>query len=343
VTASCVSGQLTKESARSAESTNLDLLRAFAVLCVYFSHLPLSQTGFFYTVQRHLATDGVLIFFVHTSLVLMRSLDRTRSRFTFSSFYIRRAFRIYPLTWFGVALVVSLSLGEPGHVYHPIGMRGLAANVFLVQNITHSRDVIATLWSLAWEVQMYIALPVVWLLLRCSASSTVLAVAIWLVSMLASLNLSHGLEYPALFLGGVVAWSIERRLSPVFPAFLWPASVCILLVVRSFVRQGFDFYLPRNMLVDAFSCLTLGLLLPWFLDLSPSALTRFSHLVARYSFGIYLFHLPIMWLCFDKFANVPFVGRLTLLIFLSIVVPVLGYHALEEPMIRLGKTLTKNR
>ena len=52
---------------------------------------------------------GVLMFFVHTSMVLMLSLERTRlsGRALFGAFYLRRAFRLYP---FSMACVISAML-----------------------------------------------------------------------------------------------------------------------------------------------------------------------------------------------------------------------------------------
>ena len=86
------------------DSANLDFLRAYAVLTVYFGHalqvFHIEQIFGRVTIYDF-AQTGVLIFFVHTSLVLMLSLERLRiapSWRLFKAFYIRRAFRIYPLS-----------------------------------------------------------------------------------------------------------------------------------------------------------------------------------------------------------------------------------------------------
>src|SRR5580698_5370161 len=87
---------------------NLDMLRAIAVLCVFFAHLCLIALEFGYLpVPTHveiwkilltqLGRVGVLFFFVHTALVLMLSLDRTQPVGLIVNFYIRRIFRVYPL------------------------------------------------------------------------------------------------------------------------------------------------------------------------------------------------------------------------------------------------------
>jgi peptidoglycan/LPS O-acetylase OafA/YrhL len=79
-------------------SPNLDLLRASAVLLVFVSHLPYS-VGSSWDLD-FLGHYGVMMFFIHTSLVLAMSLARIerQNENVVTSFYIRRAFRIYPLS-----------------------------------------------------------------------------------------------------------------------------------------------------------------------------------------------------------------------------------------------------
>src|SRR5437764_128419 len=151
---------------RSAkESANLDFLRAYAVLSVYAGHLlqtfhidkVIGPVGIF-----DLAQTGVLIFFVHTSLVLMLSMERLRmeSRRLFEVFYIRRAFRIYPLSIFVVAATVAAGVPAfPTVTYSRPDWLTFISNVALTQNLTRTTPLPAVLWSLPYEVQMYVVLP----------------------------------------------------------------------------------------------------------------------------------------------------------------------------------------
>ena len=99
---------------------NLDILRAIAVLLVLIGHL------FLYNYQQKPYTDlfsimgrtGVLIFFVHTSYVLMYSIDRLfekhkNLREVVTTFYIRRLFRIYPLAIFSITIVTLPIINPP--------------------------------------------------------------------------------------------------------------------------------------------------------------------------------------------------------------------------------------
>src|SRR5687767_9569805 len=104
------------ESRLGADSANLDVLRAFAVSYVVISHTfavsDYHQVGVIHLPW--LGRLGVLFFFVHTCLVLMRSLERSSSTISgwqlWTHFYVRRVFRIYPLSILFVIGVVFFGL-----------------------------------------------------------------------------------------------------------------------------------------------------------------------------------------------------------------------------------------
>src|SRR6266850_1776977 len=95
-------------------SANLDFLRAIAVLLVLAQHLcrrmHVEHIGWAPTTS--LGLFGVLLFFVHTSLVLMYSMERSglHGALLFKDFCIRRIFRIYPLSILAVAAAWALHL-----------------------------------------------------------------------------------------------------------------------------------------------------------------------------------------------------------------------------------------
>lgn len=99
---------------RPGLSANLDLLRAIAVLLVLVQHLCkrmyVDRIGWIATSS--LGHFGVLLFFVHTSLVLMYSMDRSglTGPSLLKNFYIRRIFRIYPLSILTVLVAFLLHL-----------------------------------------------------------------------------------------------------------------------------------------------------------------------------------------------------------------------------------------
>src|SRR5436305_2416144 len=156
-----------------ADSGNLDLLRSFAVLCVLVFHLLLFfGRGRVPRGLGNLGHWGVLVFFVHTSIVLMASLDRQQRRAgtgpLFGEFIIRRAFRLLPLAWLTIAIIVALRL-PVGHlqggefVAVSFAPGAVGQNLLLVQNLGGAESLEAPLWGLPYEMQVYLLLPVlVW-------------------------------------------------------------------------------------------------------------------------------------------------------------------------------------
>src|SRR5271157_1519992 len=195
------------------DSANLDVLRAIAVMCVFFSHLLHFSRGGETEFGWHLGQLGVLMFFVHTSLVLMFSLERTRldGRALFSSFYIRRAFRIYPLSIFCVLSIYFIHYKpERRLLYHVWTHKELLANLTLTQNLLHTTNILGVLWSLPLEVQMYFFLPFLFIGFRSRSVRPVLL--LWLASIpLALLQARYAgrlsvFSYAPCFLAGIISW-----------------------------------------------------------------------------------------------------------------------------------------
>ena len=148
---------------RLKSDRNLDILRALAVLTVLVVHcLPASLP------QQIAGRYGVLIFFVHTALVLLYSLERQLGMpGLVRRFYIQRAFRIYPLSVLCVGTSLAFRISWPATVFTPSSGVSVVANLLLVQNLLKdSRSISSPLWSLPFEIQMYLMLPVLFWLLR---------------------------------------------------------------------------------------------------------------------------------------------------------------------------------
>ena len=110
----------------------------------------------------------MLIFFVHTSLVLLLSLKRQMGMPRLElRFYIQRVFRIYPLSILCVLVSLWFQIAWPDPIFSPRSGVSIAANLLLVQNfLREPLSISAPLWSLPFEVQMYAVLRAIFLLLR---------------------------------------------------------------------------------------------------------------------------------------------------------------------------------
>jgi peptidoglycan/LPS O-acetylase OafA/YrhL len=136
------------------DSANLNILRSFAVLTVMIDHLVPTIERYIGHVNpallaftANIGHTGVLAFFVHTSLVLMYSLYRLALYHPWQAvtarFYIRRFFRIYPLS---IACVISVLLfGIPAMTWRdtsPITVKVVVANLLLIQNLFTKQSVL---------------------------------------------------------------------------------------------------------------------------------------------------------------------------------------------------------
>ncbi len=336
-----------------APSSNLDLLRTIAVLLVLGQHLffKLPFETLHWLASRTPGVFGVFLFFVHTSLVLMLSMQRSSLEGAplVKSFYTRRVFRIYPLALITVLIVWLLRLdsdvnGVQGLTYHPVALsaRGTLAHVFLIQNLLGVKSNPDVLWSLPFELQMYVVLPflflwirgkpMIWPLLGLWCASVA---AGWMQPRVHQLVESHGinllsiLPYVPYFLPGVMAFTLLPR-RPVLRSWLWPVFILLLLLVYlAFPNDSLGWVL----------CLALGLMLPMFQEIKSVWARRVSLQVATYSYGIYLTHSLCLWFAFEVLRSQPAWIKAPVLIASLVLLPVLAYHWVERPLIQVGQGL----
>jgi peptidoglycan/LPS O-acetylase OafA/YrhL len=113
------------------------------------------------------------------------------------------------------------------------------------------------------------------------------------------------------------------------------------LVGRCLLLQGDSMMNPRNVAVDSAVCLLLGLSIPLFKAVPFPWVTGSSHQIAKYSYGIYLFHIPALIFILKYFAPFSFVFKLVAYVVLSGAVSVFSYHVVEHPLIQFGKRVAE--
>jgi peptidoglycan/LPS O-acetylase OafA/YrhL len=329
-----------RPTAKPGRDSNLDILRSIAVLTVFLTHTLQVTAGlkvgehFAYGVETSaLGHVGVMLFFVHTSLVLMQSLERTGTKLTgwalIRYFYIRRAFRIYPLSVCLVLLCVVFSIppNALNVTYRWFGVAWMSSNVLLVQNLTSFSPLSSPLWSLPFEVQMCVALPIIFLFLRDPGHSSGLPL-IYVTGVLLSLFFPVFRYFPC-FLAGVVAYKLLGSWRPRLPAWLWCPA--IIFAVALYVEAPFS---DVNWAKDVLICMAAGLSVPLFHGNGGAIAAVASH-IAKYSYGIYLCHTPLLWLLYRKL-TIPGWQRGIWLVLATGLVSVACYRMIESPLIRMG-------
>ena len=214
-----------------------------------------------------------------------------------------------------------------------------------MQNVIKPGSIINVLWSLPFEIQMYIFLPLLFLGIRKRRGAARFLLGLWLIAVAAALmrdyiaNGSHVgwlawrlslLHFVPNFLPGILAFTLPRR--PVIRAFFWP--VFIFLVIALFA------VFPTTAMGWGL-CLALGFAIPYFEEIKSGWLRVVSHRIAMYSYGIYLSHQFCIWLVADPLASSRLWFRIALLILTLCSVPVILYHLIEKPLIEVGGQIAK--
>lgn len=309
------------------ESANLDLLRTVAVSLVVGSHLVLLVTPAreaYLPSIRVIGRLGVMIFFVHTALVLSMSLQRQPGA---AAFLVRRVFRIYPLAM-AIVLLMAALVWVGGR---PIEPAQLFANLLLVQNITGHVSTPDPLWSLPYEMQMYLLLPALFLLARSPRGAATIAM-IWGASILVASAIPLAIYLPC-FVPGVLAFSLSRHCRRVLnPVWMFAVVAVAIVGIPAMVAAGVP-ELPACYCL----CLAMGLVIPHCREIQSSTLATFGKVVATYSYGIYLTHVFSTVLAFPPGKAGPVQWAVFAVLLPSFAW--LAYHAVEAPGIRLGVRL----
>lgn len=310
----------------SSDLPNLDMLRAIAVLMVLLDHTYQAVVG--KSVQMDwVGRLGVLFFFVHTCYVLMLSMERQNvaNEPIARDFYIRRLFRIYPLS------MLAVFAAYVGPYAPKLGIYGWVSNFALVQNLTYTGNAFGSIWSLPLEVQMYLFLPLLFLLARRTRNLIPLLV-VWVCAVILAeshIYVSDRLNlfvYVPCFVPGVIAYWISLRRIYKLQAWVWPMTLtCLIAAFELHPNWHFSAWL---------TCLILGLSIPCFEQISNKHINQITLTIARYSYGIYLGHSLLLTWMRPNYRTLP--------VYLCMVLALawLGFHLAEHPMIQFGKRFT---
>ncbi len=265
-----------------------------------------------------------------------------------TAFYLRRAFRVYPLSILAVLTMVGLEIPPTMWAeYAWPGWAALGSNLLLTQNLTFDAPVLAPLWSLPLEIQMYAVLPALYWLVRKHREGTwaeltalvVAGAALGLVQPQVSARLSV-LPYAPCFLGGVIAYVLSRRGEARLPAWVWPSAIAMAMAAYGpFDNRPME----EKIWLGWAACLGLGVLLARVRPVSEERLNRVTAWMAKYSYALYIAHVPVYWLVFRVCASWPLGVKLTVAAGLLASVSTALYHLVEAPMIAVGVRVTAQR
>lgn len=164
--------------ARASRFEAIDALRGVAALMVLAFHLfrssPMAaelagiapgEAATLLDASR----NGVAVFFVISGFVIAWTTRELGSRFADAGNYSwRRQLRLDPPYYVMIAVVVLAATAErwvPGLQYRTITVRQVLANLFYIQGFTGQEPLLAVAWTLCLEVQFYLVVVLVAVLL----------------------------------------------------------------------------------------------------------------------------------------------------------------------------------
>jgi peptidoglycan/LPS O-acetylase OafA/YrhL len=302
----------------------LDALRTFAVSGVLVSHYWLreSPVGHF----------GVRLFFVLSGFLITSILLQRGSTW---AFYGRRAARLWPA--FYLCLAFALLFSQSGYGASWQWHAAQLTNVFLSRHGTWNLPWPAShLWSLNVEEQFYL----VWPLVIAATPRKMLPVILSCIIAVGPLYriVAGALELNEVALAALPPASLDAlgagALMAVWPSGVvyWLGAACAsVLLILTFVLN-FDGPWSRELiefvLVPVFCALVLGAYRGTFRPLQWMPLPA----LGRISYGIYLYHLPVLALAIRL--GVPANGPFTLIICstMTAMIAWLSYRGVERPI-----------
>ena len=281
-----------------------DGVRGIAILLVLLHHFePPEGVPKFVGAAAYLGWSGVDLFFVLSGFLITGILlDTKKSSNYFSSFYVRRALRIFPL--YLLCVFVYFRLGpnsiEPWFWVHLSNWKSAFGTD--VPMLSH-------FWSLAIEEQFYLVWPLVVFLTPARALPGV-AISTALSSLALRLAFAHHtfhnnflyrltpFRIEPLALGALAACVVRnaRALAVKKRAAKWifGAAAVLVLIVLALGRTNRPFHAPMATFgFTAFAWLYASIVLTAGTQTVPLLRNTILRSFGKHSYAIYVFHVPI--------------------------------------------------
>jgi peptidoglycan/LPS O-acetylase OafA/YrhL len=332
----------------------LDVTRGLASIIVLVQHLLEQQVAAFHDFTRewlNLGQAGVSAFFLVSGFVIPFSLERAGS---LKVFWISRFFRLYPLYWASLILVLAIGLGGFeifGKGFDPRNPLHLGLNVTMIQELLRKPHALAVYWTLGLEMLFY-----------------------WIVSFLFVMKWNQrsfwaviGFGTIILVLGVILPWFLGKRL-PVGGRFFYILTALFGTLIFRYTQGDATLRqvlgaLAYLILIETGLCLTFDR----FMHLEPAAFEIGPKAIFFSAFGGYLLFFAVYFnrgialakpllhlglISYSVYLLHPLIVHLMPMtpwpavnLVLSIAaiwaLATLSYHAIEKPFQKIGKRFAK--
>jgi peptidoglycan/LPS O-acetylase OafA/YrhL len=352
----------------------MDVLRAFAIICVFLSHLihnafPVREfqfhglLGYHETLMQtylmflfgpgHL---GVVMFFLISGFCIRLSTCRETS-LNYGKFMWKRLWRIAPPYWLCLGMLVFLGYNIPEHGYRSADF---SLHAVFLHNVTAQTfgSINGPFWSIALEVQTYAIFPLLLLLiLRLGKFRTglILAAATLLATLVARPSV-QGILHEHVVCGLLgrspltlwFSWYLGLVLADdhlTGKTMKWNSWGLVILVLAVFPAMKMVSVLAP--VGEVFNSLLVYLIAERLLHvtLPRNGGLRALSLIGMVSYSIYLWFNPILWVVSQWLISHGVRGFHLLFVGLAVVFPVvialacLLFRFVETPSIQIGRAL----
>lgn len=313
-----------------------DGLRAIAVSAVVAFHCFWVKGGW----------AGFDVFFVLSGFLITRNLKREfadQGRIRLGRFYLRRILRLTPALW---ALLAVLALLAPFRAHPENTAHALALSVAYLMNWSRAfawfpDDLLDHTWSLAMEEQFCLLWPILFLAIARRPAFWLCAALLLVIGWRVALGL-QGATYERLYCGfdthsdGLLQGCLMAVVEP--PSRLRAAAsrlavIPILGLLSIFIALPIDSMVAQSIGLSVTAVLSAWLILVASGGGVIGRLLSVRPLVflGRISYGLYLWHFPILVLFQSKMPPV----LVPALVAASLLMAILSFVVVERPFLRL--------
>lgn len=345
----------------------LDGLRFFAFILVFISHHSLFSEFPFLRNLKIYSGIGVDLFFALSAYlftVLLVAEFKKTNTISFKKFYIRRIFRIWPIYFLFVAFCFIF------YVYILDGTISKYTEIRLIGLLTFSDNILSAiknswspfpftppLWTIGYEEQFYIFIPIVILFLVRSSFKRKLFFLLFTLVLLnvirlilianelspLALSVLPVTRFESIIMGIIIGFGgmdfLLRKINPAFFGFL--GLIFFILLSRLHLDNNLVGYLVTNSLIGIITSLTLFSVLNSNSFKKLLSIKIFVYLGKR-SYGLYVYHvfcIEIATYAIRHISEIPSNSFASFLysLLLTILVSVISYKLIERPFLALKK------
>ncbi len=332
---------------------NFNLIRFLAASGVLFSHSFALSSGDKLTEPMNASlgiTFGYIavdVFFLTSGFLISASL---LARASLSSFTIARMLRIYPALVVAVLLTVAIvgsaftSLSVPAFFANPETWIYLARNTTLVSGVAHTLPgafentpwksaVNASLWTLPYELAMYLLLAMVWFVVTSSRLDrsrwlprVILGIAGTTMALhVAQLDVlpSNAVRLTAMFFTGATFYVFRARVR--LNKYLF-AFLMLAIILSGTERRIFWLVYPLALPYVVFCAAYL-----------PHGVILQFNKLGDYSYGIYVYAWPVQQMIAARIPGITASTMLALSFLMTLTLAVASWHLVERSALQWKK------